>query len=358
MRKTLGQPVFLTALGAASLLFTAFKQPVDDRPDGNAPRQDPGAQPRDAGSRGTGASKPSEIPARGWREIIKRVAHEISADRVTTEAAAITFFGLLSIFPALAATVSVYGLIADPATIADQVQSLSGVLPGGGIDLLTQQVHKLASAGGGKLGFALLIGIATALWTANQGMKALFGALNVVYDEEEARGFVKLTAITLAFTLGAIVFVVLAMGSVVVLPAVLNVIGFGQLTDLLLRLARWPLLLVVIAVLLALIYRFGPSRNRAQWRWVSWGSAFASVAWVLASAAFSWYVSNFGSYDKTYGSLGAAIGFMTWLWISAIVVLAGAELNAEMEGQTARDTTSGPERARGTRGAVKADEAA
>ncbi len=358
VRKAIGQPLLLTALGAASLLYTAFKHPP-----GNAPqpaskgRYVSVSKPKQNGV-GADAAKPTAFPARSWWAILKRVASEFSADRVMTEAAAITFYALLSIFPALAATVSLYGLVADPQTIADQVQSLSGVIPGGGVGILSDQVHKLASAGNGALGFGLLLGVATSLWTANAAMKSLFDALNVVNEETESRGFVKLTAITLLFTLGAIIFVILAVTAIVVLPAVLNFVGLGNITELLLRISRWPLLLLAITVLLALIYRFGPSRSYAQWKWVTWGSAFAAVVWLLVSGAFSYYVSNFGSYDKTYGSLGAAVGFMTWIWISAIVVLMGAELNAEMELQTTHDTTAGPEQPVGKRGAVKADNVA
>ena len=358
MQQKLEHPAFLAALAIAGLLIGAYKpaspgQPSADAAHGNQSGASPAASADDG--HGSSAAKPSDIPARGWWDILKRLMHQLSADRVTTEAAGVTFFALLSVFPALAALVSLYGLVADPATIVDQVNALSGVLPSGGLDLLTAQVRSLTSVGAGKLGFGVLIGLATSLWTANQGMKALFDALNVVNGETETRSFLKRTALTLGFTLGAIVFVVLAMAAVVVLPAVLAFVGLDYVVELLLRILRWPLLLGMIAVLLALVYRYGPSRERAQWRWVSWGSALAAVAWVLASIAFSWYVANFGTYDKTYGSLGAVIGFMTWLWISTIIVLAGAELNAEMEQQTGRDTTTGPEQAAGSRGAAKAD---
>ena len=358
MRKTIDQPLLLTALGAASLLYAAFKQSPGTAPQPAKQGRYVSVSSPQRNNASTDAAEPTAFPARSWWAILKRVASEFSADRVMTEAAAITFYALLSIFPALAATVSLYGLIADPQTIADQVQSMSSVMPGGGVSLLTDQVHRLANAGGSALGFGLLLGVATSLWTANAAMKSLFDALNVVNEETESRGFIKLTAITLLFTLGAIVFVILALTAIVVLPAVLNFVGLGNLTELLLRVSRWPLLLLAITVLLSLIYRFGPSRSYAQWKWITWGSAFAAVAWLLVSGAFSYYVSNFGSYDKTYGSLGAAVGFMTWIWISAIVVLMGAELNAEMEVQTGHDTTAGPEQPRGKRGAVKADNVA
>ena len=348
--------MLFTALAVASLSVAAFSGRAETpqaagRPSGAT--QPPGS----AGQTPPGhdAAKPSDIPARGWWAIAKRVAAKVSSDRLLTEAAAITFYALLALFPALAAMVSLYGLIADPATITDQLDALSGVVPGGGMQIISDQVRSLAANGEKALGFAALLGLLTSLWSANQATKALFDALNVVYAETEKRGFLLRTAVTLAFTLGGIVFVLLALTAVVAVPVVLNFVGLGGVADPLLRILRWPLLLAALAVLLACIYRFGPSRERARWQWVSWGGGFAAVAWVAGSIAFSWYVSHFGSYDKTYGSLGAAVGFLTWIWLSATIVLIGAELNAETEQQTARDTTTGPEQAPGRRGARKAD---
>ena len=281
--------------------------------------------------------------------------NQISEHRLLTEGAGITFYAILAIFPALAALVSVYGLIADPTTVSGQLNALSGIVPGGGMDILGDELKQLVSAGGGKLGFGAIIGILVALWSANGGTKAMFDSLNVVYDEHEKRGYIRRTLISLAVTLGTLVFVMVVMAAVVALPIALNFVGLGKVTDLLLRVARWPLLLVIVTMMLAVIYRYGPSRTEARWRWVSWGGAFAAIVWVLVSLAFSWYVAHFGSYNKTYGSLGAAIGFMTWIWISATIVLIGAELNAEMEHQTKRDTTTGGEKPLGARGANKAD---
>lgn len=352
--------LLFTALAVASLSVSVLSGRA-----GTPPRLAPGAGRPGGAARSPGsaghvppghdAAKPSDIPARGWWAIAKRVAAKISSDRLLTEAAGITFYALLAFFPALTALVSLYGLIADPATISDNLGALSGVVPGGGMQIITDQVHSLTANGSEALGFAALLGIATSLWSANQGTKALFDALNVVYGEDEKRGFLLRTAVTLAFTLGGIVFVLLAMAAVVVVPIVLGLIGLGDAADLMLRILRWPLLLVALAALLACIYRFGPSREHARWQWVSWGGGFAAVTWVAGSFAFSWYVGNFGSYDKTYGSLGAVVGFLTWIWLSATIVLIGAELNAETEQQTARDTTTGPEQAPGHRGARKAD---
>jgi membrane protein len=314
--------------------------------------QTPAAAPA---THGTQADTPLQIPAGGWWQIAKRVVAQFSAHRIMAVAAGIVFYTLLALFPAIAALVSLYGLFADASTISDNLTALSGVMPGGGMDIIKDQVARLTQDGGSKLGIGLVVGLGTALWSANQGVKALFDGLNIVYDEPEKRGFVKLTLTTLAVTAGALVFVVLALYAIVVLPVVLNFIGLSDTVETLLRLVRWPVLLAVVGLFLAVVYRYGPSRERARWQWVSVGGAFAAVVWLAASGAFSWYVSSFGSYNKTYGSLGAAVGFMTWIWISTIVVLVGAELNAEMEHQTAKDTTTGPPQPTGGRGANKAD---
>jgi membrane protein len=267
----------------------------------------------------------------------------------------VTFYGLLALFPALAALVSIYGLFAEPATIQDHLNLLSGVLPGGALEVISEQVKRITSKGSGTLGFAFFSGLAISLWSANAGVKAVFDALNVAYDEEEKRGFIALNLRSLAFTLGMILFVLVAVGAIVVIPVLLDFIGLGQVTEWIISLARWPVLLGAIVLVLAVLYRYGPSRDTAQWRWISAGSLVAAVVWVAASMLFSWYVANFGNYNETYGSLGAVIGFMTWMWLSTTVVLVGAELNAEIEHQTVHDTTEGPQKPLGARGARMAD---
>jgi membrane protein len=232
---------------------------------------------------------------------------------------------------------------------------LSGVLPAGATEIISEQVKRIASQGGGTLGFAFFFGLALALWSANAGMKALFDALNVAYDEEEKRGFFALNLLSMAFTLGAILFILLAVGGIVVIPVVLNFIGLGSAAEWIITIARWPALLLAVVLALAVLYRFGPSRDKVEWKWLTPGSILAAVVWLVASMLFSWYVANFGSYNETYGSLGAAIGFMTWMWLSTTIVLVGAELNAEIEHQTAKDTTEGPSKPLGQRGAEMAD---
>ena len=317
-----------------------------------------GGSPPDESSPGRGADSPTQIPARGWLQIGKRTFQQIGEDRVMDEASSVTFYTLLALFPALAALVSLYGLVADPRTISDNLNAVSGFVPGGGMQIIGDQLKSLTSGPPKALGFGVVLGLATSLWSANAGIKGLFDALNVVYDEKEERSFVRRTLITLGFTIGALIFLIAVMAGLVALPAALNIVGLQQTTATLLKLARWPILLVLLALLLAFVYRYGPSRHPARWRWVTWGGSAATIVWLLVSLLFSYYVEHFGNYNKTYGSLGAAVGFMTWIWISTIVVLSGAELNAEMEHQTARDTTHGPDKPMGSRRATMADKVA
>ena len=265
-------------------------------------------------------------------------------------AAGVVFYGLLALFPALTAIVSLYGLFANASTITDHLSMAAGILPGGAIDVIREQVARLVSKGDAKLGFGFILGLGIALWSANAGMKAIIDALNVVYEEKEKRGFIKLNLVSLAFTLAAIAALLLALGAVVVLPLLLAWLGFATVTASVIQYARWPALLVLVIFGLALIYRFGPSRRQARWQWLSVGSVFASVAWLGSSALLSWYLESFANYDATYGSLGAAIGMMMWMWISSIVILFGAQLNSEIEHQTARDFTVERQAARGARG--------
>ncbi len=263
-----------------------------------------------------------------------------------------TYYSILAIFPAIAALVAIYGLFSDPGSIAKHLDQAAGFVPGGAIDVAREQLTRVASKGNQALGVTFAVSLAISLWSANAAMKSLFDTLNVVYGEQEKRSFVKLNAISLGFTLAAIAFVLLALSAVVVIPVVLKYLLLSDATDLLVRIGRWPAMFLVLALGLACIYRFGPSREAPRWRWITWGSAAATILWLIASAAFSWYAANFGKFNETYGSLGAIIGFMTWLWISAIVILLGAEFDAEMEHQTR--ATPRPARpnqsARGARG--------
>jgi len=309
------------------------------------------------GERGRGrrAEKPWQIPWAGWKDILWRSYQEVADDRLLAVAAGVVFYGLLAVFPAISALVSMYGLFADAATISEHLSLLAGILPQGGLDIIHEQITRITSKGNATLGFGFILSLVLALWSANAGMKAIIDALNTVYDEKEKRGFIKLNLTSLALTFGAMLSLLLAIGAVIVLPVLLNYIGLSGVSEMLLRVLRWPTLLALVLVGLAVIYRFGPSRTKARWEWLTVGSLFAAVTWLVASGLLSWYLANFADYNATYGSLGAAIGLMMWLWISSIVILFGAELNSEIEHQTARDSTVGRDKPLGARGAAMAD---
>ncbi|HYG27319.1 MAG TPA: YihY/virulence factor BrkB family protein [Caulobacteraceae bacterium] len=304
--------------------------------------------------RGRGAEHPTEIPPKGWKDIIWRALREFREDSVPAVSQSIAFSGMLALFPALAAFVSIYGLFADVATARDHLAGLTGLVPAGAATFIGEQMIRIAAQTEATLSTTFALSILLSIWSANGGMKALFAGLNIAYDENERRNFFKLNLITLAFTLGGVIFLSLAMGAVIAVPVILNVLRLDSMAWML-ALLRWPLLLVLTMLVLAVVYRYGPSRQEPKWRWVSLGSVTASVLWLIASIGFSWYLSNFADYNATYGSLGTVFGFMMWLWLSSMVVLLGAEINAEAERQTVKDSTTGEEKPLGDRGAVAAD---
>jgi membrane protein len=299
------------------------------------------------------ARSPLGISRRGWFAVLAATVREFGHDQIPAVAASGTFYALLALFPALAAFVSLYGLVADVDKARRQILTLGGVLPGGAISVIDQQLTRLAQTDHGSLGLAFVTGLAISVLSANAGMKALIAGLNIAYEERETRTFIALNLTSLGFTLAAIVFSVVGIAAVIAAPGLLRSLGLGAIYGL--TALKWPLLLVIVTGAVSLIYRYGPSRAQARWRWVAPGGLAAAVGWMGMSLMFSWYVANFGHYNQTYGSLGAVIGFMTWIWLSLIVVLFGAELNAELELRTAVDTTTGPPKPPGQRGAYVAD---
>ena len=307
------------------------------------------------GDRGRDADRPSEIPVLGWKDIAWRLWEQFNKDRIMLVAAGATFYLLLALFPALAAFVSLYGFVADPATVADHVAYLGGLLPSGGLDIIRGQLQALARQNNDALGLGFFVGFAVALWSANSGIKAIFDAMNIAYEEEEKRSFLKLNLLSLTFTLGVLLVGIGMLLTVGVVPALLALLRLDAWTEVLVSVARWPLLMLAILTGISLVYRFGPSREHAKWRWLSWGAVIATVVWIAASWLFSFYLQNFADYNATYGSLGAVIGLMMWTWISVIILIVGAAINAEMEHQTACDTTTGAPLPMGKRGAYVAD---
>lgn len=305
--------------------------------------------------RGREATHPRDIPATGWRDILSRVKTEIGSDHVSLVSAGLAMYALLAVFPGLAASVAIYGIFVSPQDVVEHLQTFSAILPPGTWDLFNRQLQTLAGQAQGSLTLAALFSIAIALWGARAGMSAIMVATNIAYAEAEKRGFIKQTLVSLAFTLGAIFGFLLVLALGVVLPLALKVLGTSLLVQWLVGAARWVILWLFAALVLAVLYRYAPSRERARWRWVSWGSAIAATLWIVVSVGFAFYVGTFATYGKTYGALGGVIALLMWFYLSSFVIVLGAEINAEMERQTRRDTTSGPEVPLGQRGAFAAD---
>jgi membrane protein len=305
--------------------------------------------------RGRSARSPWDIPRRGWQDIFWRTYEEFGNDRLLAVAGGVVFYGLLALFPAITAFVSSYGLFADATTVGRHLAFADALMPEGAFEIVQEQINRIASQGGGGLSLGFIFGLGLAIWSANAGMKAIMDALNVIYDEEEKRGFIRLNLISLALTLGALAALLIAITAVVVLPLIFNWVGMSGAAEWAIAALRWPALLLVVMFGLAILYRFGPSRREARWQWLSVGAILATLLWLAGSLLFSWYLANFADYNATYGSLGAAIGLMMWLWLSTICILLGAELNSQIEHQTAWDSTVGKDRPLGRRGAAMAD---
>jgi membrane protein len=308
-----------------------------------------------APDRGRGAERPSDIPPQGWRDILWRLWGQIGEDNVSIIAAGVAFYAMLAIFPAITAFVSLFGLIADTAQVQAQFANFRDAMPEEAWSLLNDQLTAVVSTGDQSLGVGVVVGLLFALWSAGAGVRAMMTALNIAYHEEEKRGVIRFYGTAFLFTIGIVLLAILSVGVIVAVPIALSLIEPGFLTRLALKVLPWLILGVFITAALGALYRFGASRAEPQTRWVSWGAVVATLLWIAASVLFSLYVSNFASYNQTYGTLGAVMVLLMWLWISAFIVLLGAELNAEMEHQTERDTTSGRPQPLGQRGAYVAD---
>ena len=369
--KRLDLPFWLSVGATALLMFVSPTRRAGERRPawkGLAGKEHPFGEPqssdepydlelRRAHERGRGrhATHPLQIPWRGWYDILWRTYREMNSDRLLSIAGGVSFFVLLAIFPAVTALVSAYGLFFNTSTITDNLSLLNDVVPDNVLSIVHEQASRIASNSGRALSIGFVVGIVVSLWSAMSGVKAIIDALNVIYEQKEGRNVLKLNVVALVFTLAGFAAFLLAIAAIVILPLILSPIGLGSMTETLTRIARWPVLLVVLLIGLAVLYRYGPDRRAARWQWVSVGSVFAAVTWIAASFLFSWYLVSFANYNATYGSLGAVVGLMIWLWISTILVLLGAELNAEIEHQTARNSTVGDEKPLGVRGAVMAD---
>jgi len=308
--------------------------------------------------RGREAESPAQVPPRGWKDVLLRVKKDIKDDNVSIVAAGVAFFSVLALFPALIAMISIYGLFVEPEEAAAQAQQLTEVMPTAAADLIGNQMQSVAAASSGNLSISLIISIAVALWSASSGMNALIQGVNIAYDEPETRGFIKLRGLALLLTIGAILVFGMAIGAIAVFPALAGKLPGGQVLEVVAGVLRWVILGAVIIGALAVIFRLSPNRDQPRMKWVSSGAIMAAVFWLLASIGFSFYANNFGSYNETYGSIAAVIILMFWLYITAFIILIGAELNGQLELQTRKDTTTGPEKPMGERDAFAADEVA
>lgn len=305
--------------------------------------------------KGHQAERPGQIGKSGWKDILVRVKNKLGEKNLSIIAAGVAFFAFLAIFPGIAALISIYGLIISPEQVQQQLTVLSGLLPPQARELIQAQLGTIAAQSTGALSWGLVLSIILGLWSANAGTKALFRGLSIAYDQPSDRGIIKENAISLPFTLFLIVVVIISMALVVVFPVVIRALGLPNWAYTALGFSRWLLLFLLLLFTLAAVYRIGPNRENAKWRWVNWGAFIATVLWVLGSWLFSFYVSNFSSYNETYGSVAAVVILLFWFFLTSFVILLGGLVNAEMEYQTSKDTTSGPEKPMGDRGANPAD---
>jgi membrane protein len=314
-----------------------------------------GDPPDDERSRGRTATEPTDIPARGWKDILTRARVEATEDHVPLLAAGVAFYAVLALAPALIALITIYGVAVDPATIDRQIANSLAAAPGEVRDLVATQLESIQDSSAGAATLATVLGLLVALWSASSGVQNLVAAINIAYDERETRGFVRRKALAVGLTLGAVVFVVVSFGVIAVVPELLEETGLGAGARWAVGIVRWVVLGAAVLTALAVLYRYAPDRDAPQWSWVSLGAACAAVLWLIASIAFSVYTANFARYNDSYGSLGAVVVLMLWLWLSVLAVLLGAEINAEMERQTVHDTTEGAPAPMGARDAYAAD---
>jgi membrane protein len=328
----------LVIAATAILILTAQRYFATDAVQ-SAPLQPAPSPALDLPERSRLAAPAARSGRRRWKDVLWRTYVRSDEDRLLATAGGVVFFGLLAVFPAITALVSSYGLFADPSTIGANLRTLALMLPEGSFQIVQDQIARVLDKGGTALSATFLIGLLFAIWSANAGVKAVIDALNVVYEEREKRGFVRLNLLSLAFTAGGILALLLMVAAVVAFPLALDHLGLAPESRSIAGLARWPLLFTILLAALGLLYRFGPSRRAPQWEWFSVGTVVAALLWIVGSSLLSLYLSNFANYDATYGSLGAAIGLMMWMWMSAIIMLCGAELNSEIERQAAPATS-------------------
>lgn len=305
--------------------------------------------------RGRHATSPFQMPAKGWKDVLVRVKNKVSDDRISMVSAAMSYYALFALVPALSSIVLIYTWVSNPADISEHLSRVSQILPKDLTNVLETQLGSLASTASAKLGFSALMTLAFSLWSSSKGSQAIMDALNIIYAENESRHFIKKTLVAIGLSFLGALLAIVAMGVVVIFPAIAQFLNFGQEFESLIGLASWVALIFLFSLFLSAVYRYAPDRRVPKWKWVSAGSVIASVLWIAVSLGFSFYAANFGNFDKTYGSLGAIVVVMTWFYLTSFVILLGGEINAELEHQTIMDTTKGFAKPLGVRGAMMAD---
>lgn len=304
------------------------------------------------------AEKPSEIPKKGWKDVSMRIKDQIAQDHIPIVSAGVAFYFFLALFPSLIAAISIYGLVMDPGQVEQQMNQVAGILPDQAAQMISGILQDVAGQAGETLGWGLLLSLLFSIWSAHQGTAAVFEGVNIAYDEIDERGFFKQKGITLLFTLGVIIAGIICTALVVVFPALVESINLPSILQTLILWLRWPLLALFVIAGLGLIYKTAPDRNKPEFRWVSYGAVIATIFWLMGSLLFSFYMNNFGNYNEMYGSFAAVVILMLWFYLTAFIILLGAEINSEMEHQTFTDTTVGEDKPMGSRAGYHADHVA
>jgi membrane protein len=300
-------------------------------------------------------ASPWQIPLSGWRTISVRVFQRMMGDNLGMLAAGVAFYGFLSVFPAIAGALMIWGLTSGSWAVGNHLGTLRGLAPGPATDLFTDQLARVAAQDNKGLTLGAIVTIVFALWSASRGITALMGAMNMAYHETEKRGFFRVNGLALGFALAGILFVSLSLAAIAAVPPILKSLFLGAIAEASIHLVRWLFLIALFMLASALVYRFGPSREKARWAWILPGAGAAALVWLIASLVFSLYIANFNAYSATFGPLGAVAALLMWFWLSAYAICMGAELNSQLELFTIQDTTIGPQRALGKRGAFVAD---
>lgn len=301
------------------------------------------------------ADKPTQIPPKGWFHIFKRAFAQVSSTEVSLKCAGVAFFAFLSLFPVLACFVLIYGIFADASSLTSQMEALRTIAPAAVYTIVRERLEALLTQPEVGLGIGLLVSFVIALWSGSRGTNALIATIGGVYYEDDDRGFLKAAALSLGLTLGAIVLLITALLAIAVLPIIFGFLSFPQMLEDIALMSRWPLLAILVTCGIAVLYRMAPNRRDAEWKWVIPGAMLAGVLWIILSLLFSLYVEQFSNYSATFGSLSVAVVLMLWIYYSSMVIAAGAAFNAEIEHQTSKDTTVGPDAPLGSRGAYVAD---